>query len=97
MVEMLGRYVNHSEQGERLREVLNIAPSGSFGPVLRPQKRVCRRLDAIKVAELVEGYAEGLAIDELVARFYIDQSTVQKHVREHGLPRRSPRLGPRRW
>lgn len=92
---MLGRYLNHSEQGERLKEILEIAPSGVPAPILRTRKRVCKRLDAARVAELVEDYAEGLPIDKLVAKFQIDQSTVQKHVREHGLPRRSPRLGQR--
>jgi hypothetical protein len=31
----------------------------------------------------------------MAARFQVDQSTVQKHARSYGLPRRSPRLGPR--
>jgi DNA-directed RNA polymerase specialized sigma24 family protein len=92
---MLGHYLNHSEQGERLRELLEITPSGPSSPILRTPKRICKRLDTTKMAELVQGYADGLPIDELVTRFQVDQSTVQKHVREHGLPRRSPRLGPK--
>jgi hypothetical protein len=35
-----------------------------------------------------------VAVDDLAAQFGVDQSTVHKHARQHGLPRRSPRLGP---
>jgi len=66
-----------------------------FEPTLRTPKRVCRRLDRAKVEELIHGYVDGVPVDELAARFQVDQSTVQKHAGRHGLPRRSPRLGPR--
>jgi len=45
--------------------------------------------------ELTQGYVDGVPVDELAATFQVDQSTVQKHARRHGVPRRSPRLGPR--
>jgi hypothetical protein len=45
---------------------------------------------------LVRRYADGAPVDELAARFKVDQSTVQKHARRRDLPRRSPRLGPNR-
>jgi hypothetical protein len=45
-----------------------------------------------KVEELIHGYVVRVPVDELAARFQVDQSTVQKHARRHGLPRRSPRL-----
>jgi DNA-directed RNA polymerase specialized sigma24 family protein len=62
-------------------------------PALRTSKRVCRRLDPAKVEELIQGFVDGVPVDELAARFQVDQSTVQKHARRHGLPRRSSRLG----
>jgi hypothetical protein len=52
-------------------------------------------LDPAKVEELIHGYVDGVPVDELAARFQVDQGTVQKHARRHSLPRRSPRLGPR--
>jgi len=55
---------------------------------------VCRRLEPAKVEELIQGYSDGVPVDELAGRFQVDQSTVQKHARRHDLPRRSPRLGP---
>jgi DNA-directed RNA polymerase specialized sigma24 family protein len=64
-------------------------------PALRNPKRNCRRLKPAKVEELIQGYIEGVPVDELAFRFQIDQSTVQKYARRRVLPRRSPRLGPR--
>jgi DNA-directed RNA polymerase specialized sigma24 family protein len=93
-VEVVRRYLNRSDQGECLRALLEIVPSGPETPEIRTTKRVCRRLDPAKVKELVQGYADGVPVDALAERFNVDQSTVQKHARRHGLSRRSPRLGP---
>jgi DNA-directed RNA polymerase specialized sigma24 family protein len=64
-------------------------------PALRTPKRVCRRLGPANVEELIQGYVDGVPVDELAVRFQVDQSTVQRHARRRALPRRSPRLGPR--
>jgi len=93
-VEVMGRYLNHSEQGECLRNLLGMVPSGPKTAKTRTQRRVCRRLEPSKVEELIQGYSDGVPVDELAGRFQVDQSTVQKHARRHGLRRRSPRLGP---
>ncbi len=93
LVEVMGRYLNRSDQGERIRQVLQIVPSGPSQAVPRTPKRVARRLEASKAAELVQGYLDGVPVDELAERFQVNPSTVQKHVRQKGLPRRSPRLG----
>ena len=92
-MEVMGRYLNHSDQGECLRNLLEMVPSGSKTAKTRTARRVRRRLDPAKVEELIKGYSEGVLVDELAMRFGVDQSTVQKHARRHGLPRRSPRLG----
>jgi DNA-directed RNA polymerase specialized sigma24 family protein len=84
----MGRYLNHSDQGECLRNLLEMVPSGSKTAKTRTPRRVCRRLDPSKVEELIQGYSDGIPVDELAGRFQVDQSTV------HGLPRRAPRLGP---
>jgi DNA-directed RNA polymerase specialized sigma24 family protein len=93
-VEVMGRYLNHSDQGECLRNLLEMVPSGPKTTKTRTHRRVCRRLEPSKVEELIRGYSEGVPVDELAGRFRVDQSTVQKHARRHGLPRRSPRLRP---
>ena len=93
-VEVLGRYLNHSDQGERLRTLLKVVPSGYKTAKTRTPRRVCRRLEPAKVEELIQGYVGGVLVADLADQFCVDQSTVHKHARRHGLPRRSPRLGP---
>ncbi len=95
-MEVMGRYLNHSDQGKCLRNLLEMVPTGSKTAKTRTPRRVCRRLGPAKVDELIQGYAEGVPMDELAARFQIDQSTVQRHARRHDLARRSPRLGQTR-
>jgi DNA-directed RNA polymerase specialized sigma24 family protein len=48
-----------------------------------------------EIASLVQGYAEGIKVEDLANAFGIDQWTVQKYARLAGLDRRSPRLGSR--
>jgi DNA-directed RNA polymerase specialized sigma24 family protein len=93
-VEVLGRSLNHSDQGECLRNLVEMVPTGVGSAKTRIPRRVCRRLDPAKVEELITSYSERMPVDELAIRFGVDQSTVQKHARRKGLPRRSPRLGP---
>ena len=90
----MGRYLNHSAQGECLRNLLEMVPSRSKTAKTRTPRRVCRRLEPARVEELFQGYSDGVPVDELADQFGVDQSTLQKHGRRHDLPRRSPRLGP---
>ena len=83
-----------AHQGECLRNLLKMVPSGSKTAKTRTPRRVCRRLEPVKVEELIKGYSDGVPVDVLAGQFGVDQSTVQKHARRHDLPRRSPRLGP---
>jgi hypothetical protein len=95
-VEVMGRrYSNHAEQRGCLQGLLEMAPFGPSRPILRTPKRVCHRTDPDVVAQIVEGYRDGVPVAELATRLQIDQWTVGKYARLHGLPRRSARLGPR--
>ena len=94
IVEVLGGYINHAYQGRRIQDLIEMIPSGSKTVRVRTPKRVCRQLDEIQVAKLVAGYASGVRIDDLVQKFQVDQRTVQKHVRQQGLPRRARRVRP---
>jgi hypothetical protein len=90
---MLGRYSNQSDQGLRLQALLDLVPTRSSGPDLRTAKRICKRLTEVEVEELVSNHAVGIPIDQLVERFQVHQTTVQKYVRLHWLPRRSAEIG----
>jgi DNA-directed RNA polymerase specialized sigma24 family protein len=94
MVEVMGRYLNPSDQGERLRELLEIAPTGSQAAVPRTPKRVFRRLEPNKVAELVRGYVDGRRVDDLASEFQINRSTVIGHLDRAGVARRWKKLHP---
>jgi transposase-like protein len=96
MVEMLGRYSNRVDQGERLRALVETTPLDPVKRKVRTKRRAIRRLSEPEVAELVAGYTDGIPIAQLTKRFNIDQTTLQKHVRRHGLSRRSERVAPSR-
>src|ERR1700684_1750283 len=68
-VEVMGRYLNHSDQGECLRNLLEMVPSGSKTAKTRTPRRVCRRLDPTRVEDLIRGYADGIPVDDLATQF----------------------------
>jgi DNA invertase Pin-like site-specific DNA recombinase len=91
-VEVLGRYLNRSEQGERIREVLQIVPSGPSQAVPRTPKRVFRRLEPAKVVELIRAYSEGVPVNDLAAQFNLHRSTVLEHLNRAAPKRRNPAM-----
>ena len=94
VVEVLGRYSNLLDQGELIRGLLNVVPKRSPEPFPAPPKRVIHRLSQAEIEAMVADYAAGIRIPDLVERFQVDQTTVQKYVRKAGLPRRSGRVTP---
>ena len=91
-MEVLTSYLNPCDQGERLRTLVELVPSGPSEAIPQTQTRVCRRLDEDKVTALAAAYAAGEPIKDIVDRFQVDQRTVQKYVRRQGLPRRVQHL-----
>ena len=89
----MGRYLNHSDQGECIGTLREMVPSGPKTDKTRTQRRVCRRLEPSKVEELIQGYSDGVPVDEMAGRFLVDQSTVQKHAPQ---ARRTPSV-PSAW
>jgi DNA-binding NarL/FixJ family response regulator len=71
-----------------------MVPQGSSEVFPKPPKRVMHRLSPPEIEELVASYSTGAPVPELVKRFQVDQTTVQKHVRQAGLPRRIRRVPP---
>jgi site-specific DNA recombinase len=93
-VDLLGAYSNHSEQGERLRGLLKMVPSGPPEAVPRTIRRQ-RRLSQEQVHELIDSYRLGICVNDLAAQFEIHRSTVFDHVNRAGIRRRYPAIGPR--
>jgi DNA-binding CsgD family transcriptional regulator len=84
----MGRYLNPSDQGERLHDLLQIVPSRPKTVNSRTPKAVHRRLRPAQVEELVIGYKTGLTVYQLAEQFRINRGTVSKLLEREGVPRR---------
>jgi hypothetical protein len=67
-----------------------MVPAGFPAQFPRPPKRLAHRLEQSRKDEIVAGYQAGIYIAELAKQLRV--LTVQKHVRQAGLPRRLLRL-----
>jgi hypothetical protein len=90
----MGRYLNHSDQEERLRALLEIVPSGSKVTKTQTKKQVHRRLRPAQIEELATGYQAGSTVYQLAKHFRINRETVSKLLEREGLPRRQRPLSP---
>jgi lambda repressor-like predicted transcriptional regulator len=88
MVELLLRYSNLSDQGNRIGAVLAMTPTGSPAPVPRHKQR---RLRA-QTADLVASYQAGATVYELASQYQIKRQTVSNILERQGVPRRYLRL-----
>jgi hypothetical protein len=88
VVEVLGRYSNLCDQGERIQDLLRIVPEGSPEVNLRTPKQVQHRLSPNEIDNLVRLYRTGARVDELAAHFYIHRNTVSEILNRQGVPRR---------
>jgi DNA invertase Pin-like site-specific DNA recombinase len=93
-VEVMGRYLNPSDQGERLHNLLQIVPSRPKTVNTRTKKAVHRRLRPTQVEELVIGYKTGSTVYELAEQFRISRQTVSKLLQREGIPRHGRPLSP---
>jgi len=94
MVEAMGRYLNHSEQGECIRAVLEIVPSGLPNNNSEAPRRFRQTLDSREINDLADAYKAGASINDLAAQFGIDRSTILNHLNAMDIPRRYPALDP---
>ena len=65
-VEVMGRFLNHCDQEERLRSLLELVPSLPQKAKPRTKKHVCRQLRPPEVEKLIAAYQAGVPIKELV-------------------------------
>lgn len=90
----MGRWSNHSEQGERLQALVELVPSGPIQPIVRTKKQNQTRLRPAEIAELVVGYRDGATVYELAKRFRVHRDTVSKLLERQGVARRGRPLSP---
>ena len=93
-VEVMGRYLNPSDQGERLHDLLQIVPSRPKTVNGRTPKAIHRRLRPAQVEELVIGYKAGSTVYQLAEQFRVNWETVSKLLERSGVPRRQRPLSP---
>jgi hypothetical protein len=93
-VEVIGAYSNLSEQGERVKYLLTMMPSGPPEEKKRAPKQVQRRLRPAEIAELVTGYESGLTVYELGNKHRIHRVTVSSLLKREGIPLRGQSLTP---
>jgi hypothetical protein len=84
----MGRYLHPSDQGERLRRVLEIVPAGPPTPIPRTPKQVHRRLPADQVDQLINRYLAGATLKQLGQQFHIHRLTVAGLLEQRGVSRR---------
>ena len=88
-MELIGRYSNPVEQGERLRNLVEMVPRGSAEVNGAPRKQVHRRLRPAEIEELVAGYQAGVTIYQLADRFRIHRATVSSLLERQGVALRN--------
>jgi lambda repressor-like predicted transcriptional regulator len=94
LVEVLGRYSNLLEQGERVQTLLQIVPEGTPELNLRTPRQVQRRLAPAETDELVAEYESGDSVKELALRHNLHRETVSKILTRHGIARRPKGIPP---
>lgn len=88
MVEVLGRYSNHADQGERIDQVIRTASQGSAEPRARHIKKVNRRLTTDQVDDLIQAYGSGVTLAMLGDRFGQNRKTLARALERRGVSRR---------
>jgi hypothetical protein len=93
-VEVLGRYSNHADQGQRIQDLLEMVPEGSSETGSRTIKQVQHRLRPDEADELVRRYQTGAKVCELAVGFGIHRDTVSEILDRHDIPRRQRGIRP---
>jgi len=90
--EVMGRYSNLCDQGERLRALLEMVPEGPSTAIPRTIKQIQRRLRGAEIDQLVASYRAGATVYELSAQFGMHRHTVSEVLERRGVSRRYQRL-----
>jgi len=81
----MGRYSNLCDQGERLRELLQMVPKGPSRAIPRTSRQTQRRLRGPEIDELVTGYQAGATVYELAELFGVHRNTVSASLKRQGV------------
>jgi hypothetical protein len=87
-VEVLGRYSALCDQGERLRDLLEIVPEGPAEVNLRTPKQIQNRLEPPEIHLLQQAYKSGATLRDLARDFQIHRTTAAELLVRAGIARR---------
>jgi hypothetical protein len=87
-VEVLGRYSNLADEGERLSYLLQIVPIGPSEAKTRTKKQLRNRLSSAESQALVTAYLAGGSVYGLADQFHVHRNTVSRNLETQGVPRR---------
>ncbi len=94
-MEVIARYSNRCDQGERILEVIKMVPERSSEAISRTKKQIQRRLSADHVDDLVAAFQGGAKVTELATAFGIHRDTVSQILNRAGIQRSAIKLnGP---
>jgi len=93
-VEVIGRYSNHCDQGERLQDLVEMVPNGLPRANVQTKKQIHRRLRQREIDELVAGYRAGATVYQLANEFRIHRGTVSLLLERHRVSLRNRPLSP---
>jgi transposase-like protein len=92
--EVLGRYSNHAELGERIDRLLEIVLPSHNSVKTKTTKQIRKRLRPAEASELVDAYRASETVYQLARQFGIHRNTVSGLLERHGVPRRGRPLSP---
>ena len=87
-MEVLGRYSNHADQGDRISRVLQLAPREPLKPITRTTKLIHRRLLPAQIDELVASYQAGATLQEMSEQFQIHRASISLVLERQNVARR---------
>ena len=95
-LEVLGRYSNLRDQGERIRDILEMVPAGPKRAKVRTPRQPQHRLSPVEIDDLVGQYRAGAKIDNLATQFDINRDTVFSILNRQRVARRQLGVPPKR-
>jgi hypothetical protein len=93
-VEVLGRYSNLCDQGERICALLEMSPEGPVGAKVRTPKQAQHRLSSVETDSLVADYRAGVTVLRLADRYQIHRDTVSEILDRNDIARRPRGIPP---
>ena len=93
-MEVLGRYSNLCDQGERIEALREIVPLPLRSAKTRTTKHIHRRLRPPEITELVAAYQGGKTVYEFAQQFSIQRNNVSKLLKREGVLLRWRSLSP---